>query len=174
MNAMELQGRLCRLRSYQPGDTAALCVVADDYMVARWMAQRFPHPYTLRDAQDWLAVTTAETRSIYLAIEVEGILAGGMGVEVLDGERAGTALFGYWLGRAYWGRGIATDASRTLADVALGLGGLRRLEASVFAPNVASARVLEKSGFQLEGRLRSYYLDREKHLCDGLLYARLA
>ena len=83
----------------------------------------------------------------YYAIEVDGIVAGGIGVEPYRGERIGAAAFGYWLGQAYWGRGIGTDAARTLSDDALANGSLRRLEARVFAPNVASARVLEKCGF---------------------------
>jgi len=78
------------------------------------------------------------------------------------------------LGRDYWGRGIATDAALTLSDAALRGRQLRRLEARVFAPNIASARVLEKSGFTLEGRLRAYYLDRENKVCDALSYVRFA
>jgi RimJ/RimL family protein N-acetyltransferase len=85
----------------------------------------------------------------------------------------GTARFGYWLGRAFWGRGVATEASRLLSDYALTVGGLRRIEATVFTENVASARVLEKSGFALEGTLRAFYLDRSDKVCDALLYARI-
>jgi [ribosomal protein S5]-alanine N-acetyltransferase len=168
-----LEGRICRLRPYRPGDAAAMCAVADDFMVARWMTRAFPHPYTRHDAQEWIAHASRETRGRYFAIEVDGVLTGGIGVEPFRGERSGGAAFGYWLGRAYWGCGIATDAARTLADVSL-RSGLRRLEARVFAPNIASVRVLEKCGFELEGRLRAYYLDREDHVCDALLFARLA
>src|SRR5580704_15504152 len=86
--------------------------------------------------------------------------------------RSGTAAFGYWLGRHYWGRGIGTDAAKTLSDRALRTGRLRRLEARVFAPNVASARVLEKCGFVFEGRLRDFYIDRNGSICDALNFAR--
>jgi RimJ/RimL family protein N-acetyltransferase len=168
-----LAGRVCRLRPYRNGDAAAVCAVANDYRVARWMTRAFPHPYTLADADWWIAHATQSARDRYYAIEVEGRIAGGIGVEPRDGERGGNAAFGYWLGCAYWGRGIGSDAARTLADVALRNGTLHRLEASVFAPNVASARVLEKAGFYFEGRLRDYYLDREDNVCDALMYARL-
>jgi ribosomal-protein-alanine N-acetyltransferase len=60
-----------------------------------------------------------------------------------------------------------------LSDNALRNGGLRRLEARVFTENVASARVLEKSGFALEGVLREHYLDRSGNVCDALQFARL-
>lgn len=168
-----LTGRLCRVRPYEESDAPALCRLADDFEVARYMTRRFPHPYTLRDAQDWLARVAADSRALIGAIEVEGKLAGGIGVEPLDGEYDGTAFFGYWLGRAYWGRGIATDAARQLADYALARGNLRRLEATVFAPNVASARVLAKCGFTLEGTCKAKYLDRSDTVCDGLIFARL-
>ncbi len=101
-------------------------------------------------------------------------MAGGIGVEPFGGERSGAAAFGYWLGRRYWGRGIGTDAARMLSDHALASGKLRRLEAAVFAQNVASERVLEKCGFALEARLRNHYVDRQGEACDALLFARLA
>jgi [ribosomal protein S5]-alanine N-acetyltransferase len=107
-----VNGQLCRLRPYRSGDESALCAVADDFEVVRWMTRRFPHPYTLRDAEEWIAIAMADPRGQILAIEVDGAIAGGIAVEPLEGERSGTALFGYWLGRAYWGRGIATEAAR--------------------------------------------------------------
>lgn len=142
-------------------------------MVARWMARRFPHPYTRSDAEEWIASAPSRAAGSSFAIEVDGALAGGIGFEPLSGERSGTATFGYWLGRDYWGRGVATDAAQMLSDHALRDGGLRRLEATVFAPNRASARVLEKCGFVLEATLPAYYVDRDEAVCDGLLYGRV-
>lgn len=170
----DLEGRLCRLRPYKAQDARAICAVADDFMVARWMTRAFPHPYTLRDAESWISLATSDGPCRYYAIEVDGIVAGGIGVEPYRGERIGAAAFGYWLGQAYWGRGIGTDAARTLSDDALANGSLRRLEARVFAPNVASARVLEKCDFQLEATLRAFYVDRNDKVRDALMFARLA
>jgi [ribosomal protein S5]-alanine N-acetyltransferase len=174
VSRVTLEGRLCRLRPYRNDDARAICAVADHFLVARWMTRAFPHPYTRRDADRWIAIATSDARGRYYAIEVDGIVAGGIGVEPFGGERSGTAAFGYWLGQRYWGRGIGTDAARTLSDDALANGGLRRLEARVFAQNLASARVLEKCGFELEGTLRAFYLDRDDNVCDALAYARLA
>ena len=96
-----MAGELCRLRPYRTGDASALCAVADDFEVARWMARRFPHPYKLRAAEEWIAIAMADPRGRILAIEVDGAIAGGIAIEPHRGERAGAALFGYWLGRAY-------------------------------------------------------------------------
>ena len=167
-------GQLCRLRPYGTADARMLSAVADDSDVARYMTRRFPHPYTQRDADEWIGIAVAGRSGHILAIEVDGALAGGIGVEPLRGERIGTALFGYWLGRAYWGRGIATEAARMLSDFALQQGNLRRLEATVFAPNVASAKVLTKCGFTLEGTSPRMYVDRRDVVCDGLLFGRVA
>lgn len=162
------------LRPLRDDDDAAIAAVADDFMVARWMARGFPHPYTLRDARQWIALATNAKLARHFAIEFDAMLAGGIGVEPYEGEAHGSAAIGYWLGRAYWGRGIASDAVHALCAYAFGELGLRRLEARLFAENAASARVLEKSGFTLEGVLRGLYVDRAGKVCDALLFARLA
>jgi RimJ/RimL family protein N-acetyltransferase len=57
---------------------------------------------------------------------------------------------GYWIGRPFWGRGYATEACTALVDIARTLG-LPSLEGSHFIDNPASARVLEKLGFEALG-----------------------
>jgi RimJ/RimL family protein N-acetyltransferase len=77
------------------------------------------------------------------AVETDGRLAGNIVSFIEAGERA----VGYWLGREYWGRGIATRALELfLVEVTV-----RPLRAHVAAQNAASARVLEKCGFHLAG-----------------------
>ena len=147
--------------------------IADDPAVTRWMTASFPYPYTREDGENWVALAMAHDPPQHFVIEVDGAFAGAIGIIPQDGEHAGSAIFGYWIGRRFWGHGIATDAARTLARHALRERGLRRLEASVFAPNAASARVLEKAGFTLEGRMRESYVERDGTVCDALLYARL-
>lgn len=170
-----LTGTLCTLRPYRFDDAEALRAVADDPLVARWMNAGFPSPYTRADAERWVAFTAPMTPARNFVIEADGAFAGGIGFQPLEGgESRGVALFGYWLGRAFWGRGLATDAARTLARFALRERGLRRLEASVFAPNAESARVLEKAGFTFEARMRAGYVQRDGTVCDKLMYARLA
>jgi hypothetical protein len=102
------------VRRYRVEDAAALCAVADDFLVARWMTRAFPHPYTRADADFWVDAASSDIRQRYFAIEVDGVLAGGIGVEPYGGERSGVAAFGYWLGRRYWGRGIGSEAARSL------------------------------------------------------------
>jgi RimJ/RimL family protein N-acetyltransferase len=162
------------LRPYRVDDSEALQALADDPLVTRWMTAAFPYPYTRADAVSWVAHASLEEPPGNFVIELDGAFAGAVGMIPQAGEHAGTAIFGYWVGRRFWGRGVATDAARALARYALRARGLRRLQASVFAPNTASARVLEKAGFTLEARLRESYTQRDGSVCDALVYARLA
>jgi len=168
-----LTGIRCRLRPYEPADAKTLAQIAGEFAVVRWMTAAFPHPYGIKAARAWVAKASTEAPVDNFAIEVDGALAGGAGITPHVGEQRGTAEFGYWLGRAYWGRGIATEAACLLASHALRERDLRRLEAHVFAPNVASARVLAKAGFVREAVLHESYMERDGTIVDGYLYARL-
>ena len=167
---VELDAGLCRLRPYRGSDVAALARIGNDREVSRNLTDRFPYPYTEQAARNWIAVCEAggePTRNF--AIEVRGSLAGGAGIELREAERAGTAEIGYWLGRDFWGRGIATAAVVALRDYAFETFELERLEASVFGSNPSSARVLEKAGFQQEGRLRKAIV-KDGERTDLLIY----
>jgi RimJ/RimL family protein N-acetyltransferase len=63
-------------------------------------------------------------------------------------RRTGDVEFGYWIGRPFWGRGLATEAACAVAEEARALGSLR---AGHFVDNPASGRVLEKAGFRYTG-----------------------
>jgi [ribosomal protein S5]-alanine N-acetyltransferase len=75
------------------------------------------------------------------------------------------------LGEQFWGRGIMTEAVTAVTDFCFDNFPLRRISAEVFSSNPASARVLEKVGFDLEGRLKNHVM-KEGKLLDSLLYAR--
>lgn len=82
-----------------------------------------------------------------------------MGGITLSNVRRGTAQMaslGYWMGRPYTGRGSMTEAVLTLLPYAFGTLRLHRIEAAAMLANLASIRVLEKSGFVREGVARSY------------------
>ncbi|MBU2379485.1 MAG: GNAT family N-acetyltransferase [Alphaproteobacteria bacterium] len=69
---------------------------------------------------------------------------------------AETGTLGYWIGRPYAGRGLATAAVRAMAGFAFRSLRLHRVEASCLPTNLASRRVLEKAGFRKEGEARAY------------------
>jgi len=104
---------------------------------------RMPYPPTEPAIRRWIAGHIGARNHAFLLIRKEdrAVLGGGG-----FGGPARVAELGYGLGRAYWGRGYATEAVGAMLDHARTLG-LHRLEAYSFVDNPASARVLEKAGF---------------------------
>jgi [ribosomal protein S5]-alanine N-acetyltransferase len=163
------------IRSFVPSDAVAGAREIAAENVARNLA-RLPHPYTLKDAEEWIAKATAQSPETHFAISIDGQLAGGIGLERGDGDRIAIcdhcAEIGYWLGESYWGRGIMSEAVSALTEWAFAELRLVRIYAAVFARNPASVRVLMKAGFEYEGRLRARYY-RDGEYIDGLLYAKV-
>jgi RimJ/RimL family protein N-acetyltransferase len=158
------------LRRWMPGDEPALVAQANDRAVWRNLTDAFPHPYTADHATQWIAIANQPSASVHRCIEVDGSVAGGIGIIAGDGVERRTGRFGYWLGRAYWGKGIGTAAGRAMiahAHVALPFA---RLEAPVFAGNPASMRVLEKLGFVREGVHRCSVF-KDGALIDSVMHA---
>jgi RimJ/RimL family protein N-acetyltransferase len=160
-----------RLRPFGPADAPALARHANDRDIWLNLRDRFPHPYTLADAEGYVRFVSGEGGSdLHLCIEVDGEAAGSISVLFQPDIHRREAEIGYWLGRAYWGRGIVTAAVQALSAYALAHFDLCRLHATVFEYNPASARVLAKAGFELEGRRRKS-ITKDGQTVDSLLYA---
>jgi RimJ/RimL family protein N-acetyltransferase len=158
------------LRPWRPGDAGSLVRHANNREVSRNLRDSFPFPYTEADAHAWLSGRVGEAPPLNLAIEVDGEAAGGIGVHTQDDVFRRSAEIGYWLGQAHWDRGIMTEAVVAMSDYAFATLDIVRLFAGVFSSNPASARVLEKAGYQLEGRLRAA-VTKDGETLDQLLYA---
>ncbi len=146
--------------------------LANDWDIAGNMRDSFPHPYQLKDAELWVRYNLAKSEPESFAIEVDGVLAGGVGFTLLGAERRGCAEVGYWVAKEFWGRGIATATCTAVANYLFEKYSLRRVEAHAHGANVGSQRVLEKSGFQREGVLRDAVIKggevRDMHLFGKL------
>ena len=159
-----------RIRSWQAGDAPSLARHADNRKIWLQVRDRFPHPYTLEAAEGWVAMAPAADPETQFAIEVNGEAAGGIGVFLQQDVERYSAEIGYWLGETHWNRGIETAEVRRFTEYAFDRYGLCRLYANVFETNPGSCRVLERSGYQLEGRLRHSSV-KDGQVLDGLLYA---
>jgi ribosomal-protein-alanine N-acetyltransferase len=160
----------CTLRPFREGDEASIVRHGSDLRVSRWLRDGFPYPYTLDDARNWVACSSLWDPSRQFAIVVDGEAVGGIGLDMQGDVFRRSAEIGYWLGHEHWGHGILSEALPAFIRHAFEHFDVVRLFAGVFEGNEASARVLEKSGFVLEARLRSAVW---KHgvLRDQLLYA---
>ena len=170
---MALRGERCVLRRWRAKDIGSLVQHANNMNVSRYLRDRFPYPYTRRDARAFLAgATGAGSDDTKLAIDVEGEAVGGIGVIIgADVERF-SAEVGYWLGEPFWGRGIATEALNMFSQDVFERLNLLRLFAVASAANAGSARVLEKAGYQQEGVMRSAAV-KFGVPNDQLLFARI-
>lgn len=127
-------------------DAPALAAAIADEMIVRNLATA-PWPYSLKDAEAFLAQPRDPAMPSFLVFaRTDGApaLVGSCG---LGRRPSGAVELGYWIARAHWGRGFATEAGRALIDIARTLG-FGQLEGSHFVDNPASGRVLEKLGFQ--------------------------
>ena len=138
-------------------DAPALAQAIADEQIVRNLATA-PWPYGLAEAQAFLGAPkdpVLPTFLLFRRTDGEPLLVGGCGF----GRRpSGNVELGYWIARAHWGRGYATEAGRQLLEIARTLG-LPRLEAAHFRDNPASGRVLEKLGFGATG------LTAPRHSC---------
>ncbi|KAK0707036.1 acyl-CoA N-acyltransferase, partial [Lasiosphaeria miniovina] len=144
------------IRPIHASDAAALVATANSPRLARGLRAHFPSPYTLRDAEAWIARCAVESprRSFAVCDPATNAVCGGVSLRVLGGDEARTFEIGYYLGEAYWGGGVMSEAVAAFARWAFAAvpeAELQRLEAGVYSFNPASARVLAKAGFVFEG-----------------------
>ena len=90
-------------------------------------------------AAHWAKVRADDTK-VVRTIVADGMVAGNIG----SWQENGQQLLGYWVGREFWGRGVATQALALLVDEV----SIRPLYAHVAVHNVGSIRVLDKCGFR--------------------------
>jgi RimJ/RimL family protein N-acetyltransferase len=136
------------LRPAFPEDWAAIkaCLGADEAIV-RNLAHA-PWPYG-EDAARAFAALTQDARLPHFLVTLPGVgVIGSAGL----GEHDGEAELGYWIARAHWGQGYATEAAGAVLRIARTLGH-RRIMAGHFTDNPASGRVLGKLGFVPTGRI---------------------
>jgi len=162
----------CSLREWRQSDAESLVTQASNIKIWRNLHDAFPHPYTRADADAWIQKTSVDYPYNVFAIVVDGKAVGGIGFHRGTDVHRLTATIGYWLGEAYWGRGIATEALRAMTKYALANFDFARIEAHVFEWNPASARVLEKAGYTREARMRKR-VTKEGKTADCFLYALL-
>lgn len=169
---MKLSLKQCVVRPWQIDDAPSLVRHANSRNV--WLSVRdlFPHPYTPKDAETYLGRVTTEQPCRSFCIEINGSAAGGIGIRPGNDVARYSAELGYWLGEAFWGRGIMTEVVPAFSDYCFANFPFFRLEAYTFANNPASARVLEKSGYVLEGRLKNSVV-QVGQILDSVLYAKI-
>jgi [ribosomal protein S5]-alanine N-acetyltransferase len=135
------------LRPIELGDAAAIQLYASEAELAATC--NVPHPYPAGGGLRWAEKSIedrAARRRFTSAIIVDDAFVGLIGLNAVN-FNLGTGEVDYWVGRPFWGRGIATAAVASATELAFDELGLVQLSSGCRLANPASARVLEKNGF---------------------------
>lgn len=161
-------------RPFTASDTAAVHGYASDPEVCKWSTWG---PNTWEQTAAFIADAASAPRDAHrsrysLAAVLAGEVIGSVAVWTTDPHDRNGEL-GYTFHRAHWGNGYATEAVGALLELGFGALRLQRISATCHPGNLGSIRVLEKSGFTMEGRLRSHRLVRGARR-DSLVHSILA
>jgi [ribosomal protein S5]-alanine N-acetyltransferase len=158
------------LRPWTPQDLDSLVENANNLNVACYMTDGFPHPYTHENGKAFIEFATKDHPVHIFAIDVNGKAVGGVGIHPQNDIMKKNAELGYWLAEAYWGNGIITRAIKEIVEFAFKTYDITRIYARPFGNNLASQKVLEKTGFKLEARIEKNIFKNGEFL-DECIYA---
>jgi RimJ/RimL family protein N-acetyltransferase len=163
------------LREFDESDWPAVLAYQSDPRYLRyyhWTEQ------TPEGAQEFVAMFLAQQQQqprlkfqLALVLKETGQLIGNCGIRLKEAETH-EADIGYELSPEHWGRGYATEAAQTIVHFGFTELRLHRIWSWCIAENTASARVLQKLGMRLEGRLRENEYFKGRYW-DTLLFGLL-
>ena len=165
MNKIDL-----KLRPWVIEDLDSLVHHANNFKIAKFMTDGFPHPYTIENGKAFIDFAIKDNPIHIFAIDVNGKAIGGIGIHPQTDIHKKNAELGYWLAEPFWGQGIISRAIKEIVAFAFKTYDIDRVFARPFGTNKASQRVLEKSGFILEARFEKSLFKNGEYL-DELVYA---
>jgi ribosomal-protein-alanine N-acetyltransferase len=139
------------LRAVKYKDNTQLAKLANNKKIWNNLKDYIPFPYTVSDADYFIALTMKENPQLSFTIEYRGTFAGLIALVPLKDVYRRSAEIGFWVGEPYWNNNIATNAVKAVTGYGLTDLAFARLQAGVFEFNKASMRVLEKCNYQKEG-----------------------
>lgn len=155
MNRISIEVRTPRLTLRMPreDDAVIIATLINDRDIARMMSS-VPWPYSLSDAVGFVQHTRELPPEKDCVLVADHADFGPIGVFGLTRKEDLHAELGFWLGRTFWNRGFATEATGALLGWAAESWGKRAIVAGHFADNAASGGVLCKAGFLYTGEVR--------------------
>jgi RimJ/RimL family protein N-acetyltransferase len=158
------------LRPIWPEDAQALFAGIADEGVVRNLA-RAPWPYEEHHAREFVALPIEPLNPRFLITRArDAALVGCIGIDQTDAP--GVIELGYWIARAHWGQGYATEAGSAVLGIARALGH-DDVRASHFLDNPASGRVLRKLGFEPTGRVEERWSCGRGEPAQAVEYRRI-
>lgn len=172
MASTKISGTKITLRKLKRSDASSIYNNAKNKEIS-WHTS-LPYPYKLSHAKEFInrCHQNYRNKSAYdFGIEKAGKIIGMISLIKVDFNNR-NAEVGYWLGKKYWRKGITEEALKLIIDFGFNSLNLKRIYARVMHPNIASAKLLEKVGFKLEGKLRKHVFRNNKWM-DELYFGLL-
>src|SRR5450432_1226885 len=159
------------LRPWRLADKPALLKHANNKNISDNLRDRFPNPYTEKDAEWFINFVLENNKAVTdFTIEINNEAAGGIGFWLGEDVYRLNAEIGYWLGEEHWGKGIMTNVIRAIIKYIFKNFNIKRIYALPFATNIGSVKALEKAGFTKEATIRNGVIKNGKVL-DYYIYS---
>lgn len=139
------------LRRFTLEDKPSLIKMANNWNIVKNLSDAFSQPYTEEDADQFIQSSIDVVPTTRFCIEKNGEYVGNIGLHPDSDIYRKNAEIGYFIGEAFWGQGIATQAIKMMVEYGFKELKIHRIQAGVFDYNGASRKVLEKAGFEYEG-----------------------
>lgn len=138
-----------------------------------YLSNRLPHPYTLENADWWLNMVAAQDgkEGLFRAVVVDDQYVGNLTVERKSDVHTRDGEIGYILHPDWKSKGIMTEAVTMICPMVFSQLDLLRITGLVYQPNTPSRRVLEKSGFVLEGLMKQAVF-KDGNVYDLCIYGK--
>ncbi|MEL1134549.1 GNAT family N-acetyltransferase [Desulfitobacterium sp. THU1] len=169
-----LEGKDIYFKSLKIEDAQEIHAYTSDQEVSKFIG--WPLMNTLDETREHIAtMLKRESAGTHfyasIALKSNQIIIGTAMIFNID-RIANHAEIGYVLHKKYWGKGYGTESVALISAFAFEALNLHKLCASVVDANIGSARILEKNGYELEGRLKDHYF-LEKKYYNALLFGKI-
>jgi len=148
---MELTSGEIKLREFKKSDAQRFAELANNENISHNLRDGFPNPFSTQHAEEFIQRWMALDPVTVFAVEYRGIYVGNISLSKGKDVYRKSAEIGYFIGEAYWNKGIATAAVNLITEYGFKNLDIVRIHTGVFEHNTASQRVLEKCGFKKEG-----------------------
>nr|WP_319401586.1 GNAT family protein [uncultured Carboxylicivirga sp.] len=151
------------LRPWKAEDLKNLVTYANNWNIAKFLTNQFPHPYTIEDGKAFVEFANRDQPVHIFAIVFNDEAIGGVGIHPQGDIHIKNAELGYWIGEPFWGQGIVSKAVNQIINFAFTTYDIDRIYASVFGSNLGSQKVLQKNNFKLEARFENTVFKKDRY-----------
>ena len=138
------------LRRWKPEDAESLAKYINNKKIWDNCRDGLPYPYTLQDANAFIAHVTSNSFNSEYCIEVNGEAVGNIGFIIGTDVERFSAEIGYWIAEQFWNKGYMTNALEHAIDHFFSTTNVIRIYAKVYVSNEASICLLKKVGFTMK------------------------